>query len=163
MRLLFGAGRMQTVCLSGRHLQELLADKGCRLPLCFAPEPSGISSAWSIEHCKCGCSSVRGGCKLCACLAGTHNSRCLPKQAAVLSVCFALRFGATRMQTECLLPTKAACLSVCFALRFDARRMQTECFLPTMAATLSVCFALLFDARRMQNECLPTKAATVSV
>ena len=34
---------MQIDCLSGRHSQPLLADKGCRLPLCFAPEPSGIS------------------------------------------------------------------------------------------------------------------------
>ena len=38
-----GAWRMQTVCLSGLHSQELLANKGCHLPLCFAPKPSGIS------------------------------------------------------------------------------------------------------------------------
>ena len=34
---------MQTVCLSSRHSQKLLANKGCHLPLCFAPEPQWIS------------------------------------------------------------------------------------------------------------------------
>ena len=40
--LFFSARWMQIVCLPGQHLHELLADKGCRLPLCFALEPSGI-------------------------------------------------------------------------------------------------------------------------
>ena len=35
---------MQSVCLSCRRSQEPLANKGCHLPLCFAPEPQGISS-----------------------------------------------------------------------------------------------------------------------
>ena len=44
LRLLFGARRMQTVCLSGQRSHELLADKRCHhLPLCSAPEPSGTS------------------------------------------------------------------------------------------------------------------------
>ena len=43
MRLLFGARWMQTVCLSSCPLHELLTDKDCRLSLCFAPTPSGIS------------------------------------------------------------------------------------------------------------------------
>ena len=38
-----GARRMQTVCLSGWHSHEPLADKGCRRPLCFAWKPSEIS------------------------------------------------------------------------------------------------------------------------
>ena len=44
LRLRVGAKSMQTVCLSGQHSQELLANKGCRLPpLRFALEPSGMS------------------------------------------------------------------------------------------------------------------------
>ena len=43
LRLLISARRLQTVRLCGQHSQELLADKGCRLPLCFALEPSGLS------------------------------------------------------------------------------------------------------------------------
>ena len=38
-----GARRMQTVCLSGQHSQELLVNKGCRLPFSFAWKPSEIS------------------------------------------------------------------------------------------------------------------------
>ena len=142
--LLVGAWRMQTVCLSGQHSHELLANKGCRLPLCFALEPSGISdqtsmlvAALRIEQA-CGCESVRSPCKLFACLAGTRRS-CLSTKAAAFFL-FALHLshhgsptnrpslwllvGAWRMQTVCLsdqhsqelLVNKGCRLPLCFAL-----------------------------------------------
>ena len=72
-------------CLFALHCSSVRG--GCKLS---ASCQQRLPPCQSALHC----SSVRGGCKLCACLAGTHNSSCLPTMAAALSVCFALLFGA---------------------------------------------------------------------
>ena len=62
--LLFGARRMQSVCLSGRHLQGPLASRGCHgRPLCFALEPSATTDQSS---------------RLAAALRCEADAKCLP-------------------------------------------------------------------------------------
>ena len=64
----------------------------------------------------CGCSVVRGGCKLFACLAGTRRS-CLPTKARRLPLCFASEPS----------PARNLSLSARLRLRCCAKRMQTVC------------------------------------
>ena len=80
LRLLFGARRMQTVCVIGRHSKEVLAITGCRLPCSSLLCTRAVTDLRPVEQA-CGCSSVPGGCKLFACLASTRRS-CLPTNAA---------------------------------------------------------------------------------
>ena len=100
---------------SSSSQQQLLADKGCCLPLGFPPESSGISSDQSSNDC--GCPVVRGGCKLCACLAGTRTrSSCLPTKSAAFLLalqCYSVRGGCKLAcgfgtRSSSCLPTKAA-------------------------------------------------------
>ena len=57
LRLSSSARRMHTVCLSCQHSQGLLADKGCRLPLCaevLTDQSSKLAAALPCEadaHC----------------------------------------------------------------------------------------------------------------
>ena len=156
---------------AGRHSEALLADKGCcRLPPpeCVAPEPSGISDQSSKQAC--GCSSVRGGCKVC-CLSGQHSQElraCLlihtaafPLAPALSGISFgqsrqrlaaALRCEADAKCVACLAGTRRSCLLACLlanaaAFLFALHRSRQG----SAPANRGKGLRLLFGARRMQS------------
>ena len=118
-RLLFGVRWMQTCCLSGRHPQVVLFDKGCRLPLhvCFALEPSGVCDQSNKLAAALRCEEYAN---CIPCLAGTRSRCCLPTKAAAFL--FALHWSrqrspANRASVAALwFEEDASCLPVWLAL-----------------------------------------------
>ena len=78
---------MQTVCLSGRHSQELLAIKVCHLPLCSTRKPSRISDQSSKLVAALRCEADAN--PSCTYLASTRRSCLLTQAAAFLPLCSA--------------------------------------------------------------------------
>ena len=102
-------------CLTSTHklFSGNLANKGCRLPLCFARAPPAALRLHVVEQA-CGCSAVRYEYKLFSCLASTRRST-LVNKGCRLPLCFALDPRST--------PTSRASLWVLCG----ARQMQTVC------------------------------------
>ena len=96
----------------------------------------------------CGCSSVRGGCKLCACVANTRRS-CLPTKAAAFL--FALhwsREGSPTNRARLWLPFHASGCKLCACLASTCRNG-----LPTKAG------AIRFALRRSRQGHRPIEQA----
>ena len=130
--------RMQTFCISCRHLQGLLADRVCHsLPLCFAPELAATSCQLSRLVAAVSCEADAN----CVYDWPTLARLCTDKSCGRLPLCFAPKPSATTDQSSRLgaalrREADANCLYDCFA---GTRR---DC-LPTEVAT-----AFLFALHR---------------
>ena len=85
LRLLFGTRRMQTVCISCRHSQGLLANSGCRhLPLCFAPELAATTDQSSRLVAALRCEADAECLPVWPALAGAACQQRLPRPSSLL-------------------------------------------------------------------------------
>ena len=135
---------MQTVCLSGRHSQELLANKGCRLPLCFAQEPGGISDQPSAFVAVLPCEWVQT-----VCLSGQHVQEWLADKGWRHPLCFASKPSRTptnRASLRLLLVRNRCKLCACLT------GTHTRCF-ANKGLHLPPCFASEPSSRPIQQAC----------
>ena len=177
LRLPFGARWMQNVCLPGCHSHELLVDRGCGLPLCLAPTPSGISDQSSKLVAALRCAPCRLFCGArwihTVCLFGRHSHELLAGQrlppSSLLCTgvvrdlrpieqacgCFSVRGGCTIC--ACLVATRTSCLpteaaAFLFALHWSHSISDQSSKL--VAALRCAPCRLLFGARWIQTVCL---------